>query len=852
MFYFLIFATRAALDLPLLDAGCTQTEVLNPYNYTCQTCPTFDAATSTCPELTCGAELVNILGSCVSRDEYNKLASSIIQNDATIPFMRVRTGLETYETVSAQLSTENIELIRQYGAVITLAGETDNSRVREGLASMCALSHVHPDYRPCLLYTEGISQQLLGNLGYNYWPQNGPWLIYNNSLENEILREQYIESEFNHNTVVTIYLATFNVQGDFKGFQELTIDLERCSVKNEYNQIWRKFGSNYYSNCYIDLYEELNHSTADIYEPFLVDNYDQGNGSYVLRPIPLLDLAYANGHGQLVNTLDDPSYHVYTRRFFIRDNFTSVDYVQFLQNFTLEFTLNRDLPSGIENPRIIVDYVQHLKSNIHELEPSYDSLSDSLTTPFYSFRSIVMYDMTKFWDIALILLIIMIILILVAVIFRIFTFVKRHSGDGVSAYIILGIIRYIFDYFGNGLFLLVFGFAVYYWGFFKLQRQITTCLPPGEEFENLIPMIWACFCFKFVACVLQIIMNTSTDMFLVDWETPHNDDQEISAWRRIMVANQWSTISTSRAYSIPFTLIVFLFIQIGFNVDLLASPIPDTTLIDTGISQPILRVGWTSFLFLCLAVVQFIWCEFIYWRFGGDPFLNFVDVCSTSNISVMVIESPQYGYYIHGRSVHAHCDETMPKLNQNLTKEALGVAGTRGLLTDDKKQIYEVFYEHDFRQKFMQVYYSVQAQTGGSLFKQTAATIPQACIGAYADLNKMLTRFFDLSQSEYRADVQVEVPFSQSVLGISPSTDEASVLAPAGDRDFHTVMLYGIQWSLYVFYVILFCGIDMHIHNPAIAAFVVYIVDLIVVLIFKIRSKANLARKSLLDNRFLD
>ena len=852
MFLSLAILSTAAENLPLLNANCNTTSVLNPYTYTCQLCPTYDEATDSCLETTCGSGTVDMLGSCLVQSEYDQRYPTIIGDQGTIPFMRVRTGLDTYEIVSAQLTLENIDMIRQYGSIIQLAGENDNSKVREGLANLCALSHMHPDYMPCNLYLENKNQRLLGNMGYSFWPNDGPWLIYNNSLESEILSEQYLQSAFEANRVFTIYLATYSIAGDFKGFKELTIDLERCPIKNEYNQIWRKFGSNYYSECYIDLYDEMNKTTSDLYEAFLLDNFDQSNNSYVLRPIPILDLAYANGHGQLVNTLDDASYHVYTRRFFLRDNFTSQDYVQFLQNFTIEIPLNRDSQAGIDLPRIIVDYVQHVKTNIHEIEPSYDSLSNSLTSPLYSFRSVVVSDMSKFWTIALILLCVMCVIILVAYFFRLFVFIPRHNGDGVSAFLILGIFRYLFDYFANGLFLLVFGFSVYYWGFFKLQSTITTCLPPGEQFERLIPMIWTCFCLKFVAVVLQIIMNTNSDLFLIDWETPHNDDQPISAWRRIMIANQWSTISRSRAYSIPFTLIVFLFIQIGFDVDLLSSPIPDTTLIDTGISQAILRVGWTSFIFLCLGFVQFLWCELIYWRFGGDPFLNFVDLCSNSNISVMVIESPQYGYYIHGRSVHAHTDDTMQKLNQNLTKEALGVSGGRGLMTDDKKQVFEVFYEHDFRQKFMQVYYSVQAQMGGSLFKQTAATIPQACIGAYADLNKMLTRFFDLSQSEYRADVQSEVPFSQSILGISPSTEEASIITPTGDREFRKTMLYGIQWSLYIFYVIMFCGIDMHLHNPAIAAFVVYIVDLIVVLIFRIRAKANLARKSLLDNRFLD
>ena len=840
MFLFLSFACSAE-DLPLLTPNCGDGQTIDPFTYQC-----VDFAAETCTD-----DQILLFDKCFSISEIESQESGVIGGDEVIPFVRVRNGLDSYDVLNADPSDYFTNLTKFYGAAKKLATD-GNQKVAEALAGLCVLSHYSQNSKPCSLLSEMYDQRQLGNMDYNFWPVSGPWLLYNSSSEEEILSERYLKSEFVANRVTTIMLAQWTIEGDFKGFKELTIDLEKCSVKNENNQLWRKFGSNFYSECYIDLYEEMNKTSTMIYEPFIVDNYNDTEKSNVLRPVPVLDLAYSNTYGQTVNRMDDTEVHKYARRFFLMDNVSTDNYVQFLQNFTFVYELRSDDSSNIYVPHIVVDYVQHLKSNIHEIEPSFNTIEDSLTSPKYSFRVVVTKNMDKFWEVAVITLTVLIILIIVFFIFRTLTFVKRHNGDGMSAFIMFGIFRYLFDYFANGFFIYILCYGIYYWCFFKLQASITTALPPGDEFERLVPMMWSCFAIKFVAVVFQLLMNTNSNIFVVDWETPHNDDQQVSAWRRIMVANQFCAISTCRSYSIPFTLILFLFIQIGFNVDLLSSPIPDTLLIDMGISQPILRVGWAMFIFLCIGVVQFFWCELIYWRFGGDPFLNFIDLCATSNISVMIIESPQYGYYIHGRSVHAHADETMQKMNQNLAKEALGVAGTRGLTAEDRCQTFEVFYEHEFRQRFMQVYYTSMASTGGSFFKQTAATIPQATIGAYADLNKMLTRFFDLSQSEYRLDVQRETPFTQSVLGISPSTSDTSIMAPTKEREFRKTMMYGIQWSLYIFYILLFCCIDMHIKKPAIAAFVVYILDLIIVQFFKLRAKANIARKSLLDNRFLE
>ena len=63
---------------------------------------------------------------------------------------------------------------------------------------------------------------------------------------------------------------------------------------------------------------------------------------------------------------------------------------------------------------------------------------------------------------------------------------------------------------------------------------------------------------------------------------------------------------------------------------------------------------------------------FVYERFYRHPLLQFVDLCSVSNVSILLFDEPSHGYYIHGRSVHSYADTDMAELFHQLKKEEVG------------------------------------------------------------------------------------------------------------------------------------------------------------------------------------
>lgn len=92
---------------------------------------------------------------------------------------------------------------------------------------------------------------------------------------------------------------------------------------------------------------------------------------------------------------------------------------------------------------------------------------------------------------------------------------------------------------------------------------------------------------------------------------------------------------------------------------------------------PPVEYQWTRLSRFAVAAVLYLLIGVVQWgvvSFGVEtliykPFHNFIDLCSISNISVLALTRSQFGYYIHGRSVHGHADTNMSEMNEMLQRE---------------------------------------------------------------------------------------------------------------------------------------------------------------------------------------
>ncbi len=104
--------------------------------------------------------------------------------------------------------------------------------------------------------------------------------------------------------------------------------------------------------------------------------------------------------------------------------------------------------------------------------------------------------------------------------------------------------------------------------------------------------------------------------------------------------------------------------------------------------------------FLFLAIIQYLVYVVFYQRFVEDKLLNFIDLCSVSNISVLLLIDNRYGYYIHGRSPHGTTDVNMKDMLINLERESNRMSGTRGLEAKSDDQTFIIKIDGAFRAQY--------------------------------------------------------------------------------------------------------------------------------------------------------
>jgi len=104
-----------------------------------------------------------------------------------------------------------------------------------------------------------------------------------------------------------------------------------------------------------------------------------------------------------------------------------------------------------------------------------------------------------------------------------------------------------------------------------------------------------------------------------------------------------------------------------------------------------------SLIIIFLAFIQYFFYIICYQRMIADKIMNFIDLCSVSNISVFILDQNCHGYYIHGRSPHGTTDVNMKDMIMNLERESRLMSGKRGLQANSKEQIFIMKINREFR-----------------------------------------------------------------------------------------------------------------------------------------------------------
>lgn len=793
---------------------------------------------------TYSAQPLPVLQECSYYDTYNySCIDSLTETEATetltlgksITYFDVR-GVKRL----ASLNSSYLELLQNNSNKCKT--DKNNHVACNFVASACALAGYYKNSATCKAFNELFSSTSEKFADYQYWPASMPFIEYGTTVDNA-LDEDILATDISTKTL-NFQLARFNKNGEFLGFMKMKDQFIQCTDNKEGRGFWRLFGTQFSSKCKINVKEFIQTGSTDLFDPFIVENVD---GVDVLRPVPVKIMTYHNEKDEAVNQEDVARKQRVFRRFFMLDDYTNNIFIQYLSDLTIIFNTKEN--SDVSKiPIIEVSYSSVRRDDLQNVEVPLVADEETLANAQYQFRTVYNRNMDKWTDACIYTIIGVGIAALIFWLYRSFIVVRRYGEDGIDFYVLLAIVTELLSIISYYIFLIAFAFSFAIFCAYKWHDGSYKSI--SDDLSILTPFIWVAFAVSLVAAFLKTLMQYRSDVFIMDWE-PRHQGAPVSAWRRIMIANEWIRMLFYRSYNVPFTLITMLFIIDGFDMNLIETGAPTSKLIDSGETIPILRFGFITFIYICLLLVEYIF-TLIKDAIFGSRFHDFITLCRTANVSVLAMISRSWGYYIHGRSM-TESDAGLGKLTEEVANEELTKKLNVKAIDGTEKSVFEVFLAPQFREPLTQAYSRVinaVYHTPRNLRESNTSSISPEQMTSYDQLNSFIQRFFAADEKTREYDV-VPRPVSYTMFRVPPSPEERSIMYAEPECSLKVGVFGRSEWLVALMDLLFFCGVDYATNSATVAAFTTILCDSVIMAIFRQCARSNIARKSLLDHRFL-
>lgn len=584
--------------------------------------------------------------------------------------------------------------------------------------------------------------------------------------------------------------------------------------------------------------------------------------------------------------------------------------VRVAQHVKLRVSMQRGRAGYIYPPVLEISYAERRGTAANADAPQEQLGRASEGRPRASFQSEYTMDLDGFWRTVLWLFIVCLVLVVIIWFVRLYAWMQRNRSDGGGEFLLpaaaylLGVVGWLFA-------LLVYGVVLYWFVFFKWQADPFVLLPTSAAYARLYGILGTAFACHFLAVVYAIYRQSSCDLFFIDWERsrglslpPEGDVRRakalsVSIWRTLLIANEFNELQTLRRVSLVGTLFALLVLLRGFNLDNLATAQPAFTDITPGQRDVVLSIAVVATLWLLLVLVQLVFQWAIGYRFFSNPITDFVDLLSLSNVSVLLLRERYCGFYLHGRSPHQHADVSLAEMTANLAQEAVGMTPRRGLGGAAAKPgvvSFELFVAREFRAAYDALLADVlqsaslfgpgkrahaplsptahmaspQPQAAGAPSAEqrlgiasavhpgadAAAAAATPAVLAYHAANRMLTAFIDQSaatatgaQLSYTVERQSAL---RALLGLPPDmVPGRSVLVEAPATAFAATMFYGNEGALVLLNILVHVMADIAFNNTYASLAIVWLIECAFISLRRTLGKRNVAKKSLVDGRFL-
>uniref|UniRef100_A0A8C2WWV0 Transmembrane protein 67 n=1 Tax=Cyclopterus lumpus TaxID=8103 RepID=A0A8C2WWV0_CYCLU len=741
-----------------------------------------------------------------------------------------------------------------YTPIIVWLQVFSNLTACQALGNMCAMnmhsfSGVSTD--ACGLFNNIFRSRaaMSSTQDISYWRVNLPWLYYGDEpgLASRVLQTDPVPIGFsfrgrNKNTDIKLLAAVYNVRGGFLR--------------------WEQVGG---GNLQCDL------SVAELLgthpEPLFYDVFMDLGGSENRKLLPLPTLVYNQQYnGRFINQESMKNWYL-SRRMFVVDTLSGREkslsslpkVIRVASSIKIRWLVPRTQEGQIFPPLMTVVYTDVAIRDIN---------TQTVTTTFAVEYEMDQNEARIKTDTALG------VMGGVAVIYSLLKTVswkRRIASPLIDVKTMLTFLLFYAGDLANVFFSVTVGTGLYWLIFYKAQQFVSVLLPLPAQEEQFVTYIGCAFALKAVQFLHKLITQVSIDVFFIDWERPRSktsrtvqaagepkrDPSPVSIWRTYFVANEWNEIQTIRKISPTFQIMAVLFFLevLGFSNLALRDPwstLQRSSQAYTPSYSLMLRYGLAATLWLCIGLLQVIFFTVFHEHFVEDKIRQFVDLCSISNMSVLLLSHRCFGYYIHGRSVHGHADTNMEEMNNNLNRESESLCGQRGLLPNTEIQTFQVSLTNRLRSHYDRIREQIDRSHGPSrMIDACSANQFELRARGYQTMNYFLGSIIDHAHPDMDYIVKDKLMFER-VIGmefLEPS--EKSIFYNDESHSFSDVLFYGNEATLLIFDTLFFCVVDLGSQSFVLAAVLTCVQQMIFRLIRNTLGRKNLVSKTLVDERFL-
>eukprot|EP01065_Artemidia_motanka_P029836 TRINITY_DN35900_c0_g1_i1.p1 TRINITY_DN35900_c0_g1~~TRINITY_DN35900_c0_g1_i1.p1 ORF type:complete len:1051 (+),score=292.44 TRINITY_DN35900_c0_g1_i1:56-3208(+) len=764
-------------------------------------------------------------------------------------------------------------------------------------------------------------------------PRDLPWLFYQSASGqmpfSRIRRTMRYGMRLGDS--LRLFVRSYTMEGEYLGAEPLLEQLSLCEVDESVAASAWQLGTNMRVGCRVNAEWLAAAARPIVYEVFA--EVPDRNGSSIVVDVPVrmagtgwaTDPFYADTFSAYQSTEE----RLY-RRFVLYEHFLAEDYLRFVSELYFMAALRDQATEELLVPLLTVKYSTLRKpaapsptppeassppspdplSSVLLPQPPGDVVPRTVLGGEENCMIQVLYvsDQSKLHKTMLDLIISACCVSVLTSGIKMYTWSTRN-GQSNGPLLLPRFFVYYCSHFANSFLILVCSIGLWFLCFFKFQSATSVMLPPVESLDRLFTvLLWCSFATKFVDVLYHVWEQCRQWIFLVDWETPRQQDAPVPMWRLAFVANELNELQGMRAGRPGTALVLMVFLLQGpAELQGLSSAQPDTNDLEMqgSFSHPLLRIGVATVVFLFTTACCRMF-DAVYYRFCEvEPLRQLAELCSVANVSVFFVLEERWGFYLHGKSVHPHADTSLREFQDMLKREEEDRAlPRRGLGGKSDCQCFEMFLNWSLHQDLTQRKLEMDKLTmamDGRQRPQQHVRLADYCGGTprnpvmspellkvFEDMSRMLQRLVQQEEASVLPrtaphrlmglpDQKVRIADFQDFTGTSagafaqgapttglapgritlyadaPHWPKRSVDAvPGGWQQTAPAQcfLWGLDGALFCLSLATYLAFDYRFQNAYGAAVACYLVNALVVWLRRKEGQANLGRTSFIDERF--